>query len=308
MKYTVPFLAALASGVAAHGGVGSYTFSGKTWAGFSPYNPNPSAQTIQRAWYSYDPIMTPDGVNIRCNNKGTETAPLHGEIAAGTDITATWAQWTHAEGPVTVYLARCPDSGCTGWDGSGKVWFKIDEAGLLSGTINKGEWGNGIVLKTLKWTTKIPATLKPGNYLIRHEVLALHQARTPQFYPECAQLTITGTGSDYPDSSYLVSFPGAFKMSDPGVTVEINSDTSSTYIVPGPPVWKGGSGSAPVPVPTSTSTVPVPTATSSVPTATPSSGTVAKWGQCGGNGYSGPTGCVSGSTCVKLNDYYSQCQ
>ncbi|KAI0376348.1 carbohydrate-binding module family 1 [Hypomontagnella monticulosa] len=31
------------------------------------------------------------------------------------------------------------------------------------------------------------------------------------------------------------------------------------------------------------------------------------WGQCGGQGWSGATCCASGSTCVKSNDYYSQC-
>ncbi|CAL1707580.1 unnamed protein product [Somion occarium] len=31
------------------------------------------------------------------------------------------------------------------------------------------------------------------------------------------------------------------------------------------------------------------------------------WGQCGGIGWSGATTCVSGYTCTKLNDYYSQC-
>ncbi|KAK7032146.1 hypothetical protein VNI00_013320 [Paramarasmius palmivorus] len=31
------------------------------------------------------------------------------------------------------------------------------------------------------------------------------------------------------------------------------------------------------------------------------------WGQCGGIGWTGSTTCVSGSTCVKQNDYYSQC-
>ncbi|KAL1843761.1 hypothetical protein VTK73DRAFT_2737 [Phialemonium thermophilum] len=31
------------------------------------------------------------------------------------------------------------------------------------------------------------------------------------------------------------------------------------------------------------------------------------WSQCGGNGFSGPTCCTSGNTCVKLNDWYSQC-
>ncbi|KAK7040929.1 Beta-glucosidase cel3A [Paramarasmius palmivorus] len=31
------------------------------------------------------------------------------------------------------------------------------------------------------------------------------------------------------------------------------------------------------------------------------------WGQCGGIGWSGATTCASGSSCVKQNDYYSQC-
>ncbi|KAJ3043041.1 hypothetical protein HDV00_005949 [Rhizophlyctis rosea] len=33
----------------------------------------------------------------------------------------------------------------------------------------------------------------------------------------------------------------------------------------------------------------------------------AKWGQCGGQGWSGPTCCASGSTCKSSNAYYSQC-
>ncbi|KXN90624.1 Mannan endo-1,4-beta-mannosidase F [Leucoagaricus sp. SymC.cos] len=31
------------------------------------------------------------------------------------------------------------------------------------------------------------------------------------------------------------------------------------------------------------------------------------WGQCGGNGWTGETGCASGSTCVVQNEWYSQC-
>ncbi|KAB5540585.1 hypothetical protein GE09DRAFT_969860 [Coniochaeta sp. 2T2.1] len=31
------------------------------------------------------------------------------------------------------------------------------------------------------------------------------------------------------------------------------------------------------------------------------------WGQCGGNGWTGPTTCASGSYCSKQNDWYSQC-
>ncbi|KAI1128625.1 cutinase-domain-containing protein [Nemania abortiva] len=34
---------------------------------------------------------------------------------------------------------------------------------------------------------------------------------------------------------------------------------------------------------------------------------VAKWGQCGGSGFTGCTTCVSGSTCQAQSQYYSQC-
>ncbi|KAL0947505.1 hypothetical protein HGRIS_013605 [Hohenbuehelia grisea] len=35
---------------------------------------------------------------------------------------------------------------------------------------------------------------------------------------------------------------------------------------------------------------------------------VAVWGQCGGIGWTGGTTCDAGNSCIKLNDYYSQCQ
>ncbi|KAI5367782.1 Putative Cellulose-binding domain, fungal, glycoside hydrolase, family 45 [Septoria linicola] len=40
---------------------------------------------------------------------------------------------------------------------------------------------------------------------------------------------------------------------------------------------------------------------------TGSGSTAARYGQCGGMGYTGPTRCVTGTTCRKQNDYYSQC-
>ncbi|KAF2184985.1 carbohydrate-binding module family 1 protein [Zopfia rhizophila CBS 207.26] len=39
----------------------------------------------------------------------------------------------------------------------------------------------------------------------------------------------------------------------------------------------------------------------------PSTGTAAKYAQCGGQDWTGPTTCASGSTCTVLNPYYSQC-
>ncbi|TCD63986.1 hypothetical protein EIP91_004688 [Steccherinum ochraceum] len=62
----------------------------------------------------------------------------------------------------------------------------------------------------------------------------------------------------------------------------------------------------PTSVPTSAppTTVPPPP-TTTTPTAPAPTQTV--YGQCGGNGYPGPTVCASGSTCKAQNDYYSQC-
>lgn len=65
----------------------------------------------------------------------------------------------------------------------------------------------------------IPACIKPGYYLVRHELIALHSAfgyPGAQFYPGCHQLKVTGSGSTTPSS--LVAFPGAYAASDPGVT------------------------------------------------------------------------------------------
>ncbi|KAI1875005.1 uncharacterized protein JN550_002434 [Neoarthrinium moseri] len=55
------------------------------------------------------------------------------------------------------------------------------------------------------------------------------------------------------------------------------------------------------PSPTST------TKTTAAPAPTSTSCTTAKYGQCGGSGFSGCTVCASGSTCTYSNDYYSQC-
>jgi hypothetical protein len=49
------------------------------------------------------------------------------------------------------------------------------------------------------------------------------------------------------------------------------------------------------------------TAGGSTGTSTPSTGTAAKYGQCGGTGWTGPTTCEAGSTCTVSSEFYSQC-
>ncbi|GKT66441.1 alpha-L-arabinofuranosidase [Colletotrichum tofieldiae] len=52
-----------------------------------------------------------------------------------------------------------------------------------------------------------------------------------------------------------------------------------------------------------------PPATNPPPTTSPppSSGTVPQWGQCGGQGWTGPTTCQSPYKCTYSNEWYSQC-
>jgi endo-1,4-beta-xylanase len=58
---------------------------------------------------------------------------------------------------------------------------------------------------------------------------------------------------------------------------------------------------------TVTTTTTTTTATSTTSSATTTSTGAARWGQCGGNNWSGPTTCVSPWTCTYVNDWYSQC-
>jgi mannan endo-1,4-beta-mannosidase len=57
---------------------------------------------------------------------------------------------------------------------------------------------------------------------------------------------------------------------------------------------------------TPTTTAP-PAATTTPPASTQPANAVPKWGQCGGQGYTGSSVCVAGSTCVFSNQWYSQC-
>lgn len=159
--------ALLATRVAGHGAVTSYTIGGVTYPGYTGFSPATSPPTIERQWPDYNPTLDPSDSKVMCN--GGTSAALSASVAAGGQITANYVQWTHDPGSISVYLYKCSGafSACTG---SGSGWFKIDEAGLLSGNMYTGTWGAGIVLKNLKWTSTIPPTLAPGNYLIRVRV------------------------------------------------------------------------------------------------------------------------------------------
>ncbi|KAH8821844.1 family 61 putative glycoside hydrolase [Xylogone sp. PMI_703] len=224
----------LTAKVSAHGAVTSFIINGVTYPGYQGYSPAQSPPTIERQWPSYDPILSVSDAAMTCN--GGTSAQLNATLAAGQSVTAVWSQWTHQQGPVMVWMYSC-DGPFTACDGKSKKWFKIDQMGMTAPPLTGTSWGTAVVMANLKWTSTVPAKLKPGNYLIRFELLALHQAYTPQFYPECAQLVITGSGTQTPSGSYLTSIPAYASASDPGVYIDIYTSTATTYTPPGPPVW-----------------------------------------------------------------------
>ncbi|KAK1752599.1 glycoside hydrolase [Echria macrotheca] len=245
---TFSAVALLAADVAAHGAVTSYIIDGKTYPGYQGFSPANSKNVIQRQWSDYNPIFQCSDAKMRCN--GGTSATMNATVPAGGDVAAVWQQWTHSQGPILVWLYKCPGafSSCTG---EGVGWFKIDEAGfhgdgvkVFLDTEKPSGWDIAKLVGGGSWKSTIPKNLAPGNYLMRHELIALHQANNPQFYPECAQIVVTGSGTGEPDSSYKAAIPGYCKQSDPNIKVPINDHSlPQTYKVPGPPVWGKSSAS-----------------------------------------------------------------
>ncbi|KAF3190325.1 hypothetical protein TWF106_004582 [Orbilia oligospora] len=224
---------------------------------------------------------------------------------------------TH-KGPLMVYLAKV-DNALT-QTVTGLKWFKIYEDGLDVAT---NTWAvDKLIANKGFMDFKLPSCIPPGNYLLRGELLALHGAGQypgAQFYMSCAQINIIGGGSASPPT---VNFPGAYAGSDPGIHVNIYYPPLTSYTIPGPrPFTCGGTQpttSAGTTLRTSTTTARTTTAatttartttaaTTTARTTTAGSGTGAPlYGQCGGQGWTGPTTCASG-TCKFSNDWYSQC-
>ncbi|KAH8888158.1 glycoside hydrolase family 61 protein [Thozetella sp. PMI_491] len=236
-----------------------YTIGGKNYAGYSllgwlsgacrglqltlhrSSSNRVSPGSIQRPWANIDPLKDLNSINLRCNTPGRSvngTAP----VTAGSAITAHWQSWSHTHGPLLCsWMAKCPDK-CSEYDGSGALWFKINEVDLLGGTLKEGQWG---VVKMMNngysWTSTIPASLADGEYLLRHELIALHDPGKPQFYPECAQVTVSGGKGALPPENTRVSIPGVYNINQPSLNINVYSaQASQTFWAPiGPEVWKG---------------------------------------------------------------------
>jgi hypothetical protein len=164
---------------------------------------------------------------------------------------------------LTFVRSDCGDD-CESFAGTGNVWFKLSSEGLIDAS--SFYWASDKLIADGKsWTATVPSNIKPGKYLMRLELLALHSAGAPQFYSSCTQLDITGSGTGAPTSSELVAIPGLYKQGDQGLFGSIWSQPKSwPQVGPNVAAFVSGGSSGPDPVPAPSSTTPA--ASSAVPT------------------------------------------
>lgn len=163
------------------------------------------------------------------------------------------------KGPIITYIASYTDS-----DGTGAIWSKIDEEGYDS---SSQLWAvDNLISNSGKKDFTVPSSLAAGQYLVRQEIIALHEAnvlytddssRGAQFYPSCVQIEITGSGSASPDEDYDIN--DGYSSDSTGILFNIYDEFDS-YPIPGPELWDGsGSGSTSA----SNDTIAAPASTSS---------------------------------------------
>lgn len=237
--------------VAAHGHVNNIVINGVSFAGYDvtklPYMSDPPVvvgwanDAKDNGFVGPESFADPD---IICH-KGAKNAQGHAQVKAGDSVYIQWDTWPEShKGPVLDYLASCGDAGCETVDKTALKFFKIDEVGLVDGSTAPGTYGDDQLMKNGNgWLVEIPAAVKPGFYVLRHEMIALHSAgqeNGAQNYPQCFNLEITGSGTEQPEG---VLGTELYKPDDAGILFNIYT-TLSDYPIPGPKVIAGASAVA----------------------------------------------------------------
>lgn len=190
-----------------------------------------------------------------------------------------WTKWSETHhGPLITYLANC-NGDCSTVDKTTLEFFKIDEGGLVDDSSVPGTWASDIMINNNNtWTSTIPIDIGPGNYVVRHEIIALHGAGSEdgaQNYPQCLNLEITGSGTLAPSGTLGEKL---YTSKDAGILVNIYAPITS-YTIPGPPMYNAsGSGSGSGAGSSSAAASPAPTsavASSAVATSVPAASSVA---------------------------------
>ncbi|OOQ84757.1 Endoglucanase-4 [Penicillium brasilianum] len=247
LSKTASVLLASAALVAGHGYVTSIDVDGTTYGGYLIdtyyYESDPPELIAWSTTATDDGYVSPtayDDSSIICH-RGSAPAVLSAPVAPGGSVKLTWSTWPDDHhGPVITYMANC-NGNCSDVDMTTLEFFKIDAGGLISDTTVPGTWASDELIEdSYSRTVTIPTDIKAGDYVLRHEIIALHGAEDldgAQNYPQCINLQVTGSGTATPSGTLGTAL---YKDTDPGIYVDI-WNTLSTYIIPGPTLYTAGS-------------------------------------------------------------------
>ena len=240
------------SRVTAHGVVSGIVADGVYYQGYTPslqyQNPPPKVvgwsipEDLSTGFVDPNNYTTPE---IICH-LGATPGQASASVKAGGTVTLEWTPWPVSHhGPVIDYLANC-NGECTMVDKTTLKFNKIDGVGLINDKPAPGTWASDqLIANNNSWTVTIPTSIAPGNYVLRHEIIALHSAENAdgaQNYPQCINLQITGSGTNSLASGTLGKV--LYTSTDPGVLVNIYT-TLTSYLVPGPPLMSGANSTTP---------------------------------------------------------------
>ncbi|PIL34356.1 hypothetical protein GSI_03131 [Ganoderma sinense ZZ0214-1] len=230
------FLFPCAPLIAGHGYVASITIDGNQYLGNTPYGGNRVLSPI-RTITAVEPVKGAANPDISCGH-GARNGAAVAYANPGSTVSFKWVngfggdQWPHFVGPLMTYMASCAPGGCVTFNSLSAKWFKIQQSGLRT----DGTWAMKDLYDGFPVSVSLPPNIAPGEYLIRHEILALHSAQSiggAEFYPSCAQLRVGGVQTGVPGST--VSLPGAYSDTDPGILFDPYGSTRD-YTFPGPPL------------------------------------------------------------------------
>jgi len=188
-----------------------------------------------RKIFDNNPVKNVKSPDMTCNrNKGPNTKTL--DVKGGDKITVEWAHNNRGDeviadshkGPVQVYVAP------TSSNGKGNVWVKI-----ASEAFDGNKWATDKLRANHGKHNFVMPHLAPGAYLIRPEIIALHEGQNvggAQIYMACVQVKVSGgSGEKLPAG---VSIPGVYTAEDPGIRFNVYNKQNNKYRAPGGAVKK----------------------------------------------------------------------
>ena len=238
MKYTAATLA-LAAGATAHTVMSEIYIDGQ----------GQGSGTCVRAPLdpvgAVDPVIDLGSKDMACGKDGTQPVRRTCPITGGHQLSFEYRQWPEDYsrgpldmghmGPCSVYLKKVDDA--TKDTAAGDGWFKLWDEGYDE---SSGKWCTQKMIGNAgRISVTIPDSLAGGDYLVRPELLALHNIAVknqPEYYVGCAQIFLESTGSSGPEST--VSIPGYTSMSDSGNQYNAFDKPLKPFTVPGPKVYK----------------------------------------------------------------------